>query len=239
MDNFNALIFRRNFRSGRGPERRLVPRPRIGFTRHFKALFQFRQGADSQILLTLTRGAPPRLPRFPRRATEIPLWYPRCVTRHIGSFPQPLEQRGRRRLWKMLSPRRPGLGLPHRTAHSGACAAGIANGTWRTHWKPATRASDFARNRARRYAGTRQKYNPRFGLADPANASRTRRSSGVNATVVAGRIIFIPPTNHDSRFSDSGYSHVRHFKLQAQKFLACPSSCSVWPSLSKAGGSVA
>ena len=36
----------------------------------------------------------------------------------------------------------------------------------------------------------------------------------------------------------AGYSHVRHFKLQAQKFLACPSSCSVWPPLSKAGGTI-
>jgi hypothetical protein len=26
--------------------------------------------------------------------------------------------------------------------------------------------------------------------------------------------------------SDSIHSHVRHFKLQAQKFLACPSNCS-------------
>jgi hypothetical protein len=39
----------------------------------------------------------------------------------------------------------------------------------------------------------------------PANASRTCRSSGVNATVVAAGMIFIPPTNHDSRLSDSGY----------------------------------
>jgi hypothetical protein len=35
-----------------------------------------------------------------------------------------------------------------------------------------------------------------------------------------------------------GSSHVRHFKLQAQKFLACPSSCSAWPPLSKAGGTI-
>jgi SOS-response transcriptional repressor LexA len=34
------------------------------------------------------------------------------------------------------------------------------------------------------------------------------------------------------------YSHVRHFKLQAQKFLACLSSCSAWPPLSKAGGTI-
>jgi hypothetical protein len=34
------------------------------------------------------------------------------------------------------------------------------------------------------------------------------------------------------------YSHVRHFKQQAQKFLACPSSCSAWPPLSKAGGTI-
>jgi hypothetical protein len=40
---------------------------------------------------------------------------------------------------------------------------------------------------------------------DPASASRTWRSSGVKATVVAAGMIFIPPTNHDSRFSDGGY----------------------------------
>jgi hypothetical protein len=34
------------------------------------------------------------------------------------------------------------------------------------------------------------------------------------------------------------YSHVRHFKQQAQKFLACPSSCSAWPPLGKAGGTI-
>jgi hypothetical protein len=34
------------------------------------------------------------------------------------------------------------------------------------------------------------------------------------------------------------YSHVRHFKQQAQKFLACPSSCSAWPLLGKAGGTI-
>ncbi len=37
---------------------------------------------------------------------------------------------------------------------------------------------------------------------------------------------------------DSLHSHVRHFKLQAQKFLACPSSCSAWPPPSKAGGTI-
>jgi hypothetical protein len=31
------------------------------------------------------------------------------------------------------------------------------------------------------------------------------RSSSVDATAVAAGMIFIPPTNHDSRFSDSGY----------------------------------
>jgi hypothetical protein len=35
-----------------------------------------------------------------------------------------------------------------------------------------------------------------------------------------------------------GYSHVRRFKLQAQKFLACPSSCSAWPPPGKAGGTI-
>ena len=34
------------------------------------------------------------------------------------------------------------------------------------------------------------------------------------------------------------YSHVRRFKQQAQKFLACPSSCSAWPPLGKAGGTI-
>jgi hypothetical protein len=38
--------------------------------------------------------------------------------------------------------------------------------------------------------------------------------------------------------SDAGHSHVRRFKQQAQKFLACPSSCSVWPLLGKAGGTI-
>ena len=38
--------------------------------------------------------------------------------------------------------------------------------------------------------------------------------------------------------NDSGYSHVRRFKQQAQKFLACPSSCSAWPPLGKAGGTI-
>jgi hypothetical protein len=40
------------------------------------------------------------------------------------------------------------------------------------------------------------------------------------------------------RINDRGYSYVRHFKLQAQKFLASPSSCSAWPPLSKAGGTI-
>ncbi|MFL5287328.1 MAG: LexA family protein [Rhodopila sp.] len=34
------------------------------------------------------------------------------------------------------------------------------------------------------------------------------------------------------------YSHVRHFKQQAQNFPACPLSCSAWPPLSKAGGTI-
>jgi hypothetical protein len=33
-------------------------------------------------------------------------------------------------------------------------------------------------------------------------------------------------------------SHVRHFKLQARIFLACPPSCSVRPPLGKAGGTI-
>ena len=36
----------------------------------------------------------------------------------------------------------------------------------------------------------------------------------------------------------AGHSHVRHFKLQAWKFLACPSSCSTWPPLGMAGGTI-
>jgi hypothetical protein len=38
--------------------------------------------------------------------------------------------------------------------------------------------------------------------------------------------------------SNAGHSHVRHFKLQAWKFLACPSSCSTWPPLGMAGGTI-
>ena len=34
------------------------------------------------------------------------------------------------------------------------------------------------------------------------------------------------------------YSHVRRFKQQACKFLACPSSYSAWPLLGKAGGTI-
>jgi hypothetical protein len=40
------------------------------------------------------------------------------------------------------------------------------------------------------------------------------------------------------RINDAGHSHVRHFKQQARKFLACPASCSVWPPLGKAGGTI-
>jgi hypothetical protein len=40
---------------------------------------------------------------------------------------------------------------------------------------------------------------------EPASASRTCRSSGVKAIFVATGMIFIPTTNHDSRFSDSWY----------------------------------
>jgi hypothetical protein len=40
------------------------------------------------------------------------------------------------------------------------------------------------------------------------------------------------------RPSDFHHSHVRRFKLQARKFLACPSSCSAWPPLGKAGGTI-
>ena len=38
--------------------------------------------------------------------------------------------------------------------------------------------------------------------------------------------------------SDFVHSHVRHFKLQARIFLACPPSCSVRPPLGKAGGTI-
>jgi len=37
---------------------------------------------------------------------------------------------------------------------------------------------------------------------------------------------------------DSIHSYVRHFKLQARIFLACPPSCSVQPPLGKAGGTI-
>ena len=39
-------------------------------------------------------------------------------------------------------------------------------------------------------------------------------------------------------FMESVYSHVRRFKKQACKFLACPSSYSAWPLLGKAGGTI-
>jgi hypothetical protein len=42
---------------------------------------------------------------------------------------------------------------------------------------------------------------------------------------------------YEGRF-DLAYSHVRRFKQQARKFLACPSSCSAWPPLGKAGGTI-
>jgi hypothetical protein len=37
---------------------------------------------------------------------------------------------------------------------------------------------------------------------------------------------------------DSIHSHVRHFKLQAQKVRASSSSCSAWPLLGMAGGTI-
>ena len=37
---------------------------------------------------------------------------------------------------------------------------------------------------------------------------------------------------------DAKVSHVRRFKQQACKFLACPSSYSAWPLLGKAGGTI-
>jgi transposase len=37
---------------------------------------------------------------------------------------------------------------------------------------------------------------------------------------------------------DSVHSHVRHFKLQARTLLACLPSCSTWPPLSTAGGTI-
>jgi hypothetical protein len=40
------------------------------------------------------------------------------------------------------------------------------------------------------------------------------------------------------RINDAGHSHVRRFKKQACKFLACPSSYSAWPLLGKAGGTI-
>jgi SOS-response transcriptional repressor LexA len=40
------------------------------------------------------------------------------------------------------------------------------------------------------------------------------------------------------KFTVTGYSHVRRFKQQARKFLACPSSCSAWPPVGKAGGTI-
>jgi hypothetical protein len=43
---------------------------------------------------------------------------------------------------------------------------------------------------------------------------------------------------HIERSCTSGYSNVRRFKQQAQKYLACPSSYSAWPPLGKAGGTI-
>jgi len=48
----------------------------------------------------------------------------------------------------------------------------------------------------------------------------------------------IAAVKRGNQASDSIHSHVRHFKLQARKFLACPSSCSAWPPLGKAGGTI-
>ena len=50
----------------------------------------------------------------------------------------------------------------------------------------------------------------------------------------AARIIRIDPA-HNRTYH---YSHVRHFKLQARIFLACPPSCSAQPPLGKAGGTI-
>ncbi len=58
--------------------------------------------------------------------------------------------------------------------------------------------------------------------------------SPVSWRLYPGRSVKPEPRN----INDSGYSHVRRFKLQAQKFLARPSSCSAWPPLSKAGGTI-
>jgi hypothetical protein len=41
-----------------------------------------------------------------------------------------------------------------------------------------------------------------------------------------------------TQMSDFIHSHVRHFKLQARIFLACPPSCSAQPPLGKAGGTI-
>ena len=37
---------------------------------------------------------------------------------------------------------------------------------------------------------------------------------------------------------DSIHSHVRQFKQQARKFFACFASCSAWPPLGRAGGTI-
>jgi transposase len=54
----------------------------------------------------------------------------------------------------------------------------------------------------------------------------------------ASAITILEKASRGRQTLESVHSHVRHFKLQAQKFLACPSSCSAWPPLSKAGGTI-
>jgi hypothetical protein len=70
-------------------------------------------------------------------------------------------------------------------------------------------AIHFSRNRARAKAGRRQKHDPR-PVARPRLAL-SGTGPGLSApaaprlSTVACGISFIPMTNHDSRFSDSGY----------------------------------
>jgi hypothetical protein len=96
-------------------------------------------------------------------------------------------------------------GLPA-TRHS---VIGIAHPPFR---HGARRAANFPRDRTGARARRRQQYNPGPRshirvplLREPASASSTLRSATVKATAVAGGIGFFPMTNHDSRFSESGY----------------------------------
>jgi hypothetical protein len=72
-----------------------------------------------------------------------------------------------------------------------------------------------------------------------ADFTQTRRPAEYRGPARTFRLPELTPEDAQPvKTTVTRYSHVRHFKLQAQKFLACLSSCSAWPPLSKAGGTI-